>query len=847
MVKLASYITHPQRIYNDPNHPEISDYVEVIPKTTSDAVMLEGSTSTLTEILRDIGGPRIDVRNTTIRGEDIVKGTLIPGVNKANYENAISSGQYGNLEDYLRQAFDGQYTSDSMWWSKQLYEGYCDGLDLYGYTGSDGNNYFVDSEIDESKVCNYLVNVTASDDWNTGMFMIDGLDTKLGDVILTRNTDIDVTNWSGLNYPPSRIMGNAYIGNKNLTDKITKVRISQPPYESACVSSVIVQYSPDNGTTWQNLGTYELTVKGDYSEYTELLLPDYTPTSTYALRVLANSDVGGSDSRYPSWQVVELEFLTQDSLKLQVGNFVATIANGYTDEGIAVNTRHFFPEYTDLDLPDVNSNFLLLNQNNEFFFSRYFDGGRDFPSNPIEGQIFFHNQLRQAYKFTNETWEPHPCVALARFEAGKLAEILPFNTWWWDEIIWENMESDLPAGMEVNVYNDVNNNSYFLKVGKGSVVDNGEIYTLTSDIYKNVQVSFERGDSKGSNDGSYVNISNPTLPINISSTTATGYSVQATENVEGVYSCLNPDDNGVTGWVVSSYPASFTVSFPLNVSKSINKYEVKSPTSDVSTFIKSWNLLGSKDGINWEVIDHVSDAGFLYGDTTKEFYTSNNNKYSFIKFVVLNNNGGGDATTSVAYIRFFTSVPELGVFVITDGESTDVLTSTLDGPALPNGYLNYHKIGTICLRDTSELFNPFPTKTFAKDMASQYEYISNKLVLKANADMSNLSQEGLMTLANMSTPRLSNQQIKLSNNVVYKADVTSGSVLLYTSDGTRSIYVGASRDKVANSEKDTVVYSSSVTGSASGIVRVPKGYYYKIIYTGTLENSAFIPDMAYGL
>ena len=104
-----------------------------------------------------------------------------------------------------------------------------------------------------------------------------------------------------------------------------------------------------------------------------------------------------------------------------------------------------------------------------------------------------------------------------------------------------------------------------------------------------------------------------------------------------------------------------------------------------------------------------------------------------------------------------------------------------------------------------------------------------------------------MTLANMSTPRLSNQQIKLSNNVVYKADVTSGSVLLYTTDGTRSIYVGASRNKVANSEKDTVVYSSSVTGSASGIVRVPKGYYYKIVYTGTLENSAFIPDMAYGL
>ena len=51
MAKRATYITHPRRIYDDPLRPQKSDYVVVIPQTTSDAVVVEGTNESLTDRL----------------------------------------------------------------------------------------------------------------------------------------------------------------------------------------------------------------------------------------------------------------------------------------------------------------------------------------------------------------------------------------------------------------------------------------------------------------------------------------------------------------------------------------------------------------------------------------------------------------------------------------------------------------------------------------------------------------------------------------------------------------------------------------------------------------------------
>ena len=82
MAKRATYITHPQRIYDDPLRPQKSDYVVVIPQTTSDAVIIEGTELTLTDRLNELG-LTISVRNTLISGEDIVKvsGSIISAGN----------------------------------------------------------------------------------------------------------------------------------------------------------------------------------------------------------------------------------------------------------------------------------------------------------------------------------------------------------------------------------------------------------------------------------------------------------------------------------------------------------------------------------------------------------------------------------------------------------------------------------------------------------------------------------------------------------------------------------------------------------------------------------------------
>ena len=73
MAKRATYITHPQRIYDDPLRPQKSDYVVVIPQTTSDAVVVEGTNESLTDRLLELGQGNLAVRNSIVSGEDIIK------------------------------------------------------------------------------------------------------------------------------------------------------------------------------------------------------------------------------------------------------------------------------------------------------------------------------------------------------------------------------------------------------------------------------------------------------------------------------------------------------------------------------------------------------------------------------------------------------------------------------------------------------------------------------------------------------------------------------------------------------------------------------------------------------
>ena len=130
-------------------------------------------------------------------------------------------------------------------------------------------------------------------------------------VTLTRDSSIDQTVFVEGN-PEYIVENNAYLGNINLMEKVATINLYQYQYAADSVPSVKVQYSSDNGTSWQDLQTYDT----PYSTSPNVLtLPDYTPVFPYGLRVMPTADIIGSSSTPDwagSWYVYELEFIKEN-------------------------------------------------------------------------------------------------------------------------------------------------------------------------------------------------------------------------------------------------------------------------------------------------------------------------------------------------------------------------------------------------------------------------------------------------------------------------------------------------------------------------------------------------------
>lgn len=767
MSKRATYITHPQRIYDNPLNPNISDYVEVIPKTTTDAVIVEGSNQNLTEILSELGTIKCDVRNTTVLGEDVVRISESVGKNIATAGNAISSGEYNDVVSYLGKAFDGKFESSNMWWSKQVFKG-----------GSESN-------------------------------------------------------------PDLMINGKAYIGNRNLSEKVTQIKLYQPPYQSSCVSSVKVQISKTNDDNWEDLQTYSLEVKDAYSTPNTLNLPDYTVSAPYSLRVLANSDVYGTSTgtSFPCWQVVELELIVGGSgVTLQVGNMVVAVANGFDESGAPIDNIVKKVGYIDLQEPAVGMNYLVLDIDGNYEYVNLFDGGRDFPENPIDSQIYFHDQLRKAFKYESGQWVEYPCSAIAKFNNGKLDAILPFNTWWWDEIELADVEPDFPVGLELDSYTDGTTN--YLRINKGSLIKDNTLYKLSNTIYKQVGLPFVYGDKNGSNDGSYTNIYTNIVPENITSSSMQGYIITG-NSVSNYLNSFNPNINTSQPYCsINDIPASIDIILPNSLERSVNKYtiEAKSLNNDSNYFVNSWVLLGTLNGKDWEVIDSRKNESFS-GQSTKEYYPENNKSYNRIKLLIQGTVGNNN-TGSIGQIRFYESVPNLKVFVITDGSVTDILTSKYSSPILPSGYTSYHQIGILNISDSGLVTKVFPTRSVSIDIVDGYRYIADQVDKKANSEMNNLSSSAMDFITGLYMPVYSSESTK-GKNVIYKAP--RHSMLIISHTGNIQLFVSENISDVEQNSANRCVYQANVTSLTTTSVIVAKNSFYKATGGGSITRYVEVP------
>lgn len=92
---------------------------------------------------------------------------------------------------------------------------------------------------------------------------------------------------------------------------------------------------------------------------------------------------------------------------------------------------------------------------------------------------------------------------------------------------------------------------------------------------------------------------------------------------------------------LSEYAQPFWATLQFEEEKVVNFYQLTSGNDAPDRDPRDWEILGSNDGENWEVLDERSDQTFSDRNQTREFYFENDTAYTHYRFNVVNNNGGG--------------------------------------------------------------------------------------------------------------------------------------------------------------------------------------------------------------
>lgn len=100
-------------------------------------------------------------------------------------------------------------------------------------------------------------------------------------------------------------------------------------------------------------------------------------------------------------------------------------------------------------------------------------------------------------------------------------------------------------------------------------------------------------------------------------------------------------DGDLNSKYLSNYVQPFWATLTFEEGKLVNFYQLTSGNDAPDRDPKTWQILGSNDGENWDVVDERTDQTFSSRNQTREFYFENDTAYTHYRFNVLNNNGGG--------------------------------------------------------------------------------------------------------------------------------------------------------------------------------------------------------------
>jgi hypothetical protein len=92
-------------------------------------------------------------------------------------------------------------------------------------------------------------------------------------------------------------------------------------------------------------------------------------------------------------------------------------------------------------------------------------------------------------------------------------------------------------------------------------------------------------------------------------------------------------------FLTGGFPQEFYFQLEFDVATVVNKYTLTSGNDAHDRDMKTWELLGSTDGVNWDVLDTRSDQSWANFNEVKEFNFDNDTAYTTYRINLIENNG----------------------------------------------------------------------------------------------------------------------------------------------------------------------------------------------------------------
>lgn len=131
----------------------------------------------------------------------------------------------------------------------------------------------------------------------------------------------------------------------------------------------------------------------------------------------------------------------------------------------------------------------------------------------------------------------------------------------------------------------------------------------------------------------------PSLPVDLSLQSTLTVSEENADGAQGAEGSLKLIDRDTSTKYLASFSSDFWLQQSLETARTVSQYTLTSGNDSPDRDPMNWELLGSQDGENWDVVDTRSGEMFAERNLTQTYLVENTMAYSHYRLLISANNG----------------------------------------------------------------------------------------------------------------------------------------------------------------------------------------------------------------